>query len=895
MKKLLYTLLLCCFGTGMLNAQCNDIFTNFNGNSNFWQITGFGTPLFDAGNCDASWNIAPGTFNSGDLIIFDVTAGNIYNWQTCGQAGWDTYIRLWDANSLALVAFNDDACGLQSSLTWVAPFTGQVWLGVTHFVCTIAPQTDTYGLLSTCLSPVPPPNDAACGATPLGVPTAAGVSAGFNSLFATPDGPSPGAGTGAGGSCESLDGWCSFETAVDNDVWFTFIAPPSGNVIIDAGPFDTQVAVWLVDDCEDLAAAIEVYANDDSGPGFAAQLADACGAISYIPGTEYYIQIDGFAGTAGNAGVVTVTEVPAGAPTANDFACDAIAIAVGGCAAYDNECATADAGEVDPGPGTGPSSCNSQDGWCAGADNVENSVWYTFTAPASGCVSININPTDGFDDMQLAVWSATDCNDYATFSELAGNDDGGATLFAPLIDELACLTPGETYYVQLDGYFGTIGAGDICITDCGNDLLAADAGACQSRFLGYCPVEGDTNFLVGSASGGFPPYTYSWSGAGILYTNGASAAVQPGVTTTYTLTVTDAKGCVATSDVTVNVLDICCYGSGSGSDDGRNSSSSSSDDVPVCKKVQVCVYPKLSSGSGSGSDDGSGSSDDGPRTKCIKLPKSCTGSGSGSSSDDGQNSSDDNKDKVAKELAKNPLNHLGPCGNPCLATNPYFAPPPPCVDVTVDLLTDSFGSETSWELLDGGGNQVMAAGFQFTGTFLTSNTAYSVTECLDPSQCYTFNIYDSFGDGICCFWGQGTYSITFDGAVVAQSNAGNNAFLGVSQSESVGNCAAPKTGDPAATSAASALAEQHIAVRAYPNPFSATSTIEFILEDDADVSVEVFNITGVKVANLFNGPVAANNMQRTNFNASSLADGIYIYKITTSTGVVQNGKLYLIK
>ncbi len=32
--------------------------------------------------------------------------------------------------------------------------------------------------------------------------------------------------------------------------------------------------------------------------------------------------------------------------------------------------------------------------------------------------------------------------------------------------------------------------------------------------------------------------------------------------------------------------------------------------------------------------------------------------------------------------------------------------------------------------------------------------------CLIPGDCYTFIIYDSFGDGICCDWGVGYYEIT---------------------------------------------------------------------------------------------------------------------------------------
>ncbi len=79
----------------------------------------------------------------------------------------------------------------------------------------------------------------------------------------------------------------------------------------------------------------------------------------------------------------------------------------------------------------------------------------------------------------------------------------------------------------------------------------ADAGADQSVVYGYGSSCVD---LVGSASNGLAPYTYSWS-------NGATTStvnVCPSSTTTYTLTFTDSNGNTSTDDVTVNVNDVTC-------------------------------------------------------------------------------------------------------------------------------------------------------------------------------------------------------------------------------------------------------------------------------------------------------------------------------------------------
>jgi len=79
----------------------------------------------------------------------------------------------------------------------------------------------------------------------------------------------------------------------------------------------------------------------------------------------------------------------------------------------------------------------------------------------------------------------------------------------------------------------------------------------------------------------------------------------------------------------------------------------------------------------------------------------------------------------------------------------------------LDLTTDNFGFETKWKLTDSDGNLVQASN-QYE-----SNKNYVVDSCLDNSVCHTFTIYDHAEDGICCDFGHGGYSITYDGKQVA--------------------------------------------------------------------------------------------------------------------------------
>jgi len=69
-------------------------------------------------------------------------------------------------------------------------------------------------------------------------------------------------------------------------------------------------------------------------------------------------------------------------------------------------------------------------------------------------------------------------------------------------------------------------------------------------------------------------------------------------------------------------------------------------------------------------------------------------------------------------------------------------------------------------------------------------------------------------------------------------------------------------------------------VKVYPNPFQTQATFEFNLTQNVDVTLEVYNLIGERVAVVFQGTVNAFENHKAVFNAESLPDGIYIYKLT---------------
>merc|ERR1712232_1010440 len=74
--------------------------------------------------------------------------------------------------------------------------------------------------------------------------------------------------------------------------------------------------------------------------------------------------------------------------------------------------------------------------------------------------------------------------------------------------------------------------------------------------------------------------------------------------------------------------------------------------------------------------------------------------------------------------------------------------------------TDNYPAETQFTLQDGNDQVMMNLGS--TGVTLSANTEYSFDPVCLPPQSYTFIITDSYGDGICCGYGQGFYKYTVD-------------------------------------------------------------------------------------------------------------------------------------
>jgi hypothetical protein len=91
----------------------------------------------------------------------------------------------------------------------------------------------------------------------------------------------------------------------------------------------------------------------------------------------------------------------------------------------------------------------------------------------------------------------------------------------------------------------------------------------------------------------------------------------------------------------------------------------------------------------------------------------------------------------------------------------------------------------------------------------------------------------------------------------------------------------------------SGMLEEYRLAQNYPNPFNPTTTIEFTLPEQSDVTITIYDAIGTQLDVLFSGAKDA-GVHKVNWNASSYASGIYFYRMNTEKFVKVN-KMILLK
>jgi PKD repeat protein len=175
--------------------------------------------------------------------------------------------------------------------------------------------------------------------------------------------------------------------------------------------------------------------------------------------------------------------------------------------------------------------------------------------------------------------------------------------------------------------------------------------------------------------------------------------------------------------------------------------------------------------------------------------------------------------------------------------------------VELTLTTDDWSDETSWDFKDSNGT-ILYSGGPYNGTtddFSVFTEIFNVAS----DECYTFTIYDSYGDGICCGSGNGSYELrTFEGVLFASGgNFQNTDEVLISN-------------DP--------LSVEDFSIdtfKVYPNPTTDVLNIK-VVENNLPDTIEIYNMLGQIITS--KSITSGNDL---NHDVSTLNNGVYFVKV----------------
>ena len=168
----------------------------------------------------------------------------------------------------------------------------------------------------------------------------------------------------------------------------------------------------------------------------------------------------------------------------------------------------------------------------------------------------------------------------------------------------------------------------------------------------------------------------------------------------------------------------------------------------------------------------------------------------------------------------------------------------------------SFGSQISWAFKDDMG-AVLAEGSGYS-----NNELITMELPIESSGCYTYYLYDTQGNG---FAGNGYLKLKDNGTVFAFITDELEAMYDIPF----------MAGDITGIETSSEFVSE---LKVFPNPSSNSTQLSFYMEKDADISIEVYNSTGVETLLI---PVQKHlaGIQNININTSSLENGIYFIQL----------------
>ena len=263
-----------------------------------------------------------------------------------------------------------------------------------------------------------------------------------------------------------------FSTATTS-LWWSWTAPDTTQVVFDTSgsSYDTVLAIYQG---SSLSALSPVAVNDDAAGATTSRL-----LLNVTAGATYQIAVAGKAGASGFT-ALKIGEIPPNDAFADAIPVSGTSVRVAGTTRN----ASVESGEPQPNAGS-----------------AGHSVWYRWTAPASGHVSLAAFATTS--DTVTAVYTGSSVSNLTL---VAANDDNADALNSDSLTAFDAIA-GTTYSFQIDHTALSGDGGDfiLTLTDSLWEFPVLDE-VTSSPAVG---ADGTIYFGVGSTAGGFDTSVYA--------------------------------------------------------------------------------------------------------------------------------------------------------------------------------------------------------------------------------------------------------------------------------------------------------------------------------------------------------------------------------------------------
>ena len=235
----------------------------------------------------------------------------------------------------------------------------------------------------------------------------------------------------------------------DDDVWFKFTATTSQQTITVRGGGGYDAVVQLFSD----QGTSSINCVNANGAG----LSEVINATGLTPGNVYYVRVYHAGTGSSQAPTAGTTTAEAGMPDfsicvnevvpppSNDDPCGAVPLTVGtSCTPYSDNSLPSNTSFL---TATTTTVSGVTTPSCTGAGASVNDVWFSFVAPGSGAVNVDITPVAGVNPA-VQIYSATGSCPATLALTSIGCVNGAGTGSAELV-VASSLTPGATYYIRV--------------------------------------------------------------------------------------------------------------------------------------------------------------------------------------------------------------------------------------------------------------------------------------------------------------------------------------------------------------------------------------------------------------------------------------------------------------